>query len=344
MHAAVARAGRVELETVDDPVPAAGQVLVEPIACGLCGSDLHLLETQAAMPDLMPAMTLGHEFVGRVLDYGPDTERRLPVGSVVTSVPYLDTAVGPQLVGMSLLAPGALAERMVLQERRLLPVPPTVPPHIAALAEPLAVGEHAVSTAKLQDSDVALVIGCGPVGLATIVALKVRGHGPVVAADFSADRRLLAETVGADVVVDPAQTSPYTAWSELAGPELPLSPLWEQPLDARTVVFECVGTQGMLQTVLDAVPPHTRVVVVGVCQTPDTIIPVVAITKEISLQFVYAYRPDEFADTLDRIAAGRLKVGPLITAVLPLEETPKAISELAPPSKHCKILITPGAQ
>ena len=82
MHAAVARAGQVELETVDDPrAGCRPRVLVEPIACGLCGSDLRLLETQAAMPDLMPAMTLGHEFVGRVLDYGPDTERRLPVGS-----------------------------------------------------------------------------------------------------------------------------------------------------------------------------------------------------------------------------------------------------------------------
>jgi len=344
MRAAVARAGRVELEIVDDPDPGAGQVLVEPIACGICGSDLHMLETQGAMPELVPPMTLGHEFVGRVLEYGPRTERRLPVGSVVTSVPYLDTAGGPQLIGLSPLAAGGLAERMLLQERRLLPVPSSVPPHIAALVEPLAVGEHAAGAARLENRDVALVIGCGPVGLATIMALKARGHGPVVAADFSGDRRQLAELVGADLVVDPAQSSPYAAWSELAGPAPPLSPLWEEPLHARTVVFECVGVQGLLQSVLDAVPPHTRVVVVGVCQTPDTIIPAVAITKEISLQFVFAYRPDEFAATLGRIAAGQLRADPLITAVLPLEQVPAALSQLAPPSRHCKILITPNGE
>jgi threonine dehydrogenase-like Zn-dependent dehydrogenase len=79
----VARAGVVGVEGLDDPVPGSGQVLVAPLACGICGSDLHLVESQAAMPDLVPPMVLGHEFVGEVLDYGPDTDRRVPRGAAL---------------------------------------------------------------------------------------------------------------------------------------------------------------------------------------------------------------------------------------------------------------------
>jgi len=128
MRGAVARAGVVCVEEVDDPVPASGQVLVAPVACGICGSDLHLVEAQAAAPDLIPPIVLGHEFVAEVLDYGHGTERRFAPGTLVTSVPYLDSSTGPQLIGLSPVTPGALAERTVLQASRLLPVRRTLTP------------------------------------------------------------------------------------------------------------------------------------------------------------------------------------------------------------------------
>ena len=88
MRAAVAKAGAIEVEDVPDPVPGPGQVLVAPAACGICGSDLHLLEMQATTPELVAPLVLGHEFVGEIVDFGPDTTRRLRTGSVVTSVPW----------------------------------------------------------------------------------------------------------------------------------------------------------------------------------------------------------------------------------------------------------------
>ena len=344
MHAVVTREGTIAVEDVDEPVPGPGQVLVAPLACGICGSDVHLVETQKAMPQYVPPIVLGHEFVAEVLDYGPDTAGRFAPGTIVTSVPYLDAADGPQLIGLSPTAVGGLAERMLLQERRLIEVPPGVNPHHAALTEPLAVGAHAVAAARLHDGDVPLVIGCGPVGLAVIAALKAAGHGvrgPVVAADFSAERRALAEAIGADIVVDPSETSPYAAWSELLGPELPPSPLWEAQLRPDTVIFECVGVPGVLNTVMESAPPHSRIVVVGVCQTPDKITPAVGIVKELALQFVFAYRPDEFAQALRWLADGTVDVTPLITATLPLSEAARAFGELAPPSAHGKILLLP---
>jgi threonine dehydrogenase-like Zn-dependent dehydrogenase len=99
------------------------------------------------MPDLVPPIVVGHEFVGDVIDYGPDTDRRVAPGSIVTAVPYLDTPNGPQLIGLSPAITGGLAERMVLQESRLLPVNDGVKAAHAPLAEPLAVGLHAVAAA-----------------------------------------------------------------------------------------------------------------------------------------------------------------------------------------------------
>ncbi|WP_319447128.1 MULTISPECIES: zinc-binding dehydrogenase [unclassified Mycobacterium] len=342
MRGVVARAGVVGLEELEDPVPGAGQVLVAPLACGICGSDVHFVESQAAMPDIVPPIVLGHEFVGQLLDYGPNTDRRLALGSIVTSVPYLDTSDGPQLIGLSPSVTGGLAEKMLLQERRLLAVPEGAEPKLAALAEPLAVGAHAVGAADMQRGDVALVVGCGPVGLAVIASLKAAGHGPVVAADFSPGRRALAERIGADVVIDPKASSPYAAWSDLAGPALPASPLIEVEARPNTVVFECVGVPGLLQAVIDSAPTHSRIIVVGVCLQPDTFTPMVATVKEVSIRYVFAYRPDEFARALAWIVDGTVDVGTFITATRGLDEVAGAFADLRQPEEHCKILLTPG--
>ena len=130
------------------------------------------------------------------------------MGTRVCSVPIVVTPTGVEQIGYSNTYPGALAEHMVLQEMLLLPVPDSLDTDLAALTEPLAVGEHAVGLSGLEPGQPCLVVGCGPVGLAVIAALKGRGHGPVLAADFSPTRRRLAEAFGADEVIDPADGVP----------------------------------------------------------------------------------------------------------------------------------------
>ena len=107
---------------------------------------------------------------------------------------------------------------MPLAERLLLEVPNGLPAAHAALTEPIAVGWHAVEKARLTSNDVPLVIGCGPVGLAVIASLKITGVHPIIAADFSPKRRTLAVEMGADIIVDPGEMSPYTSWHQAATP------------------------------------------------------------------------------------------------------------------------------
>ena len=214
MKAAVVRDRRLVVADVPAPEPGPGEVLVKTLACGICGSDLHALKHAdrfAALYvradgtrifDFSRDIVMGHEFCAEVVDHGPNTTRRLRAGVRVCSMPVLLRGEGRQTIGYSNDHPGGYAEYMRLTESLLLEVPNGLPTEHAALTEPMAVGLHAVNKARLQPGDAALVIGCGPVGLAVIAALRLRGVRPVVAADFSPRRRELAVTLGADTVLD----------------------------------------------------------------------------------------------------------------------------------------------
>jgi threonine dehydrogenase-like Zn-dependent dehydrogenase len=358
MRAAVMRQGRIVAAEIPDPVPGRGQVLVKTLACGICGSDLHALKhaerfVEASRRagsvftmDLSRDVVMGHEFCAEIVDHGPGTRRTLPAGTRICSRPTIIRADGPRTVGYSNDTPGGYAEYMRLTEALLLPVPSGLPTEQAALTEPMAVGLHAVAKARLEPDDAPLVIGCGPVGLAVIAALRLAGARPIVAADFSARRRELATALGADVVVDPAKTTPWQSWREAAvwrdPSRAPARPPWVTGPPLRpAMVFECVGVPGVLDQIMAAAPRGSRIVVVGVCMEPDTIYPMLGISKELGLQFVLGYTPDEFAATLGHIAEGRIPATPLITGKVGVEGVAGAFEALASPELHAKILVEP---
>ena len=209
MRAAIFRNGEIVVDQLPEPTPGPGQVLVRTLACGICGSDLHARKHAHRMVelsrhfsarkpmDLARDVVFGHEFCCEVLDFGPATARRFKPGTRVCSLPALLTPQGPVGIGYSNDNIGGYAERMLLSEALLLEVPNGLKPEHAALTEPLAVGIHAVGKANIRGNEVPLVIGCGPVGLAVIAALKLKGLRPIVAADYSPARRALAARLGA---------------------------------------------------------------------------------------------------------------------------------------------------
>ena len=337
MKAAIFRGGDLVVDTIPDPVPALGQVLVKTLACGICGSDLHaakhahrMVEVTKRIPgrkpmDLSRDIVFGHEFCCEVLDYGPKTEKRIKPGTRVCSMPLMVEADGPKGMGYSNTYVGGYAERMVLSAPLMLEVPNGLPTEHAALTEPLAVGVHAVEKANLAGDEAPLVVGCGPVGLAVIAALKLKGIWPIVAADFSPKRRELAALMGADVVVDPSAEDPYGK----------LAP------GKRAAVFECVGVPGLIQQIFEKAPKDARIVIVGVCMETDKIEPLFAIFKELNLQFVLVYTPEEFARSLHLLADGKVDANALITGKVGLEGVKGAFEELGNPEKHTKILVEP---
>jgi threonine dehydrogenase-like Zn-dependent dehydrogenase len=358
MRAAVLRNKVLAFEHVPAPEPEAGEVLIKTAACGICGSDLHVAEQAEQLADalrrsdapfsLNPSrdIVMGHEFCGEIVDYGPGTTRRLKTGTGVCSMPFLIRADGLRFIGYSDETPGGYGEYIRLTESLLLEVPNGLPPTHAALTEPMAVGVHAVEKGRVDRHDVPLVIGCGPIGLAVIAALNLNGIHPIVAADFSPRRRQLAEALGADVMVDPSADSPYQRWKDVAiwsGPDAPALPPWVPGPPLRpSVIFECVGVPGVLDQIITAVPTNARIVVVGICMGHDSIEPVIAINKELNLQFVICYTADEFAATLRNIAEGNLRVEPLITGTTSPERLSEAFAALASPDVHAKIIVKFG--
>ena len=353
MRALIFRDGRLVVDEVPDPVPDEGQVLIDTLATGICGSDVHVLDLAAQAPPgtLTDEVIWGHEFCGAVAGFGPGTERKLGLGTRVCSVPVAYSARGVSTLGAAQGRPGGFAERMVLNESLLIAVPDGLPTEIAALTEPMAVGWHAVAQANVRPGDVPLVIGCGPVGLAVIAGLAIKGIHPIIAADFSPFRRRMAEAMGADIVLNPAGSSPYERWQEALTPD-GRSPAARPQADMLGildigpklrpgVIFECVGVPGMIQQVMDGAVRGTRLVVAGVCLVPDQIVPVTAITKQLSVQFVIGYTQAEFAQSLRHLADGRIDAAPWITGRAGLDEALTAFADLKNPEQHVKILIEP---
>jgi threonine dehydrogenase-like Zn-dependent dehydrogenase len=369
-----------ELEVVDrpEPEPAKGQVRLSVLRCGICGSDLHArtgiddwaeLAARAGYERFGRSeepVVFGHEFSGEVAEYGPGCEQQLPTGAPVVALPLIRAASGVDTIGLSSHAPGAYAEQLLVQESLMLAVPNGLAPDVAALTEPMAVALHAVNRGEVGKRQVAVVIGCGPIGLGVILMLKAKGVKTVVASDFSPGRRALARACGADVVVDPAQESPYSASGE--GDHLETLPaalelavgtreklgrlpigwwhVWRaaEKLGAgpkHPVVFECVGVPGVIDEIVQSAPLFSRVVVVGVCVGTDQFRPAMAINKEIDLRFVVGYTPLEFRDALHMLAEGEVDPRALITGEVGLDGVEGAFSALGDPEAHAKILVDP---
>lgn len=341
------------------PVPCAGQLLVKTRLCGICGSDLHAVHhfdemmAMAVQAGALEAhesgkdIVLGHEFCGEVLDHGPATEKRLKVGTRVVCTPTVIGPNGPELFGFSSRFPGGFAEEVLLTEQLVLEVPNGISDQHAALTEPLSVAVHAVNAVERQPGQVAMVVGCGPVGLAVILALKRRGIGPILAVDFSPVRRKLAERLGADVVLDPGQDSPHDQWERFNVPATiaGMGRFVSAGHDMRQpVIFECVGVPGLLQSIIKNGPPFAQIIVVGACQEQDRILPALANLKHLRFNFVFAFTPPEFEQTLADIAEGHYDLDPLISKTVGRAEVAAAFDDLKSPGSLVKILVDPSRE
>ena len=376
MKAVVCREAELTVAERPDPVPEEGQLLLEVLRCGICGSDLHARHEADELADVAAEVgydgamrsrqdiVLGHEFCGAVIDRGPRCRESWTDDKPVVALPLVRRRGEVHPIGLSEVAPGAYAERLVVEESLAFPVPSGLAPDVATLTEPLAVAWHAVRRSEVKKGKVAVVIGCGPIGLGVVLMLKARGVRHVVASDYSAGRRALAARCGADVVVDPRQESPYTGDHGHLGsaPEAfglaidtverlrrqPI-PWWRVWRAAETlgvgpkspVVFECVGVPGVIDEIVASVPLFSRVVVVGVCMGADRIRPALAINKEIELRFVIGYTPPEFRETLGMLADGKVDPTPLLTGAVGLPGVESAFDALADPEAHAKILVDP---
>ena len=333
MKAAIMRAGKIEVGELADPTPGPGEVLVRTRACGLCASDLHVLHRGEQLVnwsrevdgpfdmDLSQPVVLGHEYCAEVVDYGPQTERRLRTGTRVTSAPVVvrDGRLGA--VGLCNDLPGGFGEYMRLSEDLLLEVPDALDDARAALTEPISVGMYYVRAARLREDDVVLVAGCGAIGLAVLAALRREKVRRIVVSDFSPARRELALINGAHAAIDPSEGLPTD------GPP--------------SVIFECVGVPGVLDGVMRQAAPGARIMVAGWCLETDHLFTPVAHTKGLVVQFGGGPAPEDFEAAHRALGEGEIDVSSWLGSQIGLSEVADALEAMRDPANPIRTVVDP---
>lgn len=328
----------LQVETVDDPAPEAGELVMKVAYCGVCGTDLHA--TREGLTTACCDQILGHEYVGEIVEVGREARGDWQVGDRVCAMPFiacgtcLPCAAGhffectdKKVSGVD--DQGGFAEYVTTGARETILLPDTLELQAAALVEPLAVGIHAVRMADVKAGSRVLVMGAGPIGLTVALWCRFFGAREVVVSEVAATRSELAMKMGATSVVQPDLDK---------GAEGLLQQFTDVAGGAPDVIFECVGAPGLLQQCIEMAPQRGKIIPVGVCEQADNIMPFFGLVKELQIQFAIAYTKDDFETCVAMLAEGRIDVTPMVTDIVSLDELPDAFEALRTPSHQCKVL------
>ncbi|HTM94231.1 MAG TPA: alcohol dehydrogenase catalytic domain-containing protein, partial [Croceibacterium sp.] len=296
------------LETLPDPTPDAGQVVVKVGRCGICGSDLHM--TEDAAYGCQHGDVLGHEFAGEVVELGKEVEG-LKTGDLVSVIPLKSCGRCEhcrkgevQWCAQFGLQGGGYAEYALTRPNQCIRLPDAITLADGAIIEPLAVALHGVNLSGLQKGDKVLVLGAGPIGLAAAFWARRMGAAKVAVQDIAEFQRGRALEMGADMfVVDPAD---------------PIGSA-ERALGGKAdIVFECVGMPGLIAQAVDQVRNRGTILLLGLCTKPDTFNSFAMLSKEAKLVTSAFFTVPEYQAALDALAGGAIEPRLLVTDTITL--------------------------
>jgi 2-desacetyl-2-hydroxyethyl bacteriochlorophyllide A dehydrogenase len=306
--------------------------------CGICGSDIHLRASAA----VAPGAVMGHEFSGTVSEVGEAVER-FRSGDRVAVFPFAPCGTCPNCLrgdyhvcqeaatsGIGLGAnPGAYAETVVVHESMLIPIPDELSFEHGALVEPLAVALHGIDVGEASPGDACVVIGAGPIGVMTALALKARGIERVLAIERNERRRERIRSLGVDAI---GLEDVHVKAIEALGGDLP------------DVVLECAGNPAAPQLAIELIRSRGVVVLLGVLEEPVEISQLVLMIKEAQLRASFAYRRESFEEAISLLRRGELPADRLITGRVPLEQAQVMFERLEDPAtEDIKVLLHPAS-
>ncbi|MCU1439327.1 MAG: hypothetical protein JWP85_324 [Rhodoglobus sp.] len=319
--------GHLVVVDMADPVAGPGEIVMQTIATGICGSDIHGYTGDNGRRS--PGQVMGHETVGRIHEIGPGVDAvAYPIGSLATVNPVIvprrdleefagreQHAPARSVVGVNPAIVSAFAERFVVPAGNVLLLPESMPETHGALIEPLAVGLNAVRRVSLAKGDRVLIIGGGPIGQSTVLAALYEGASEVYVSELNEARRQLCASLGA-IVIDPRE-----------------APVAEQlVLKHGGLVDVAVDAVGISQSLSDALLSTAfggRVCLVGMGSPQLDVSAYRISTEERSVIGSFTYSFDVFRDCAEWVARGDAAFDSLISAEVGLDEADSMFHRLA---------------
>jgi threonine dehydrogenase-like Zn-dependent dehydrogenase len=321
----------LSIETVPDPNPGPTEMVIKVARCGVCGTDISM---SAGHGDVQPGQILGHEIAGEVVAIGSRVEN-FKVGDLVAPMSFVPCGACPDcLKGEPMWCVGWLgggggfAQYGKGGHLASVKLPENLAVKHGALIEPVAVGLHAVRMAAMKPNARILVIGAGPIALATIFWARRLGAGPIAVTAASNRRASLAMKMGASTFLNPGGSMATDAADALGGPP--------------ELVFEAVGKEGILGQALNCVAQRGSVVALGFCMVPDTgMVPAVGLFKEVRIQFSMVYDMRDYGLTAEVLAESPLTA--MVTDTVGFDQFPTTFESLRGPTTQAKVMLDPWA-
>ena len=317
-----------------DPAPGPGEVLIRVGRAGICGSDLHMTSESGSF--IAPGTIIGHELAGEVIALGPGVSQ-LRIGDRVAPMPFVGCGHCPacdagrphHCAQARIDVVSGFCQYTRAGANDCVVLPPELSDEDGALIEPLAVGLQGVRKAQMPVGCRALVLGAGPIGLASAFWARRLGASRVAIMASSKRRERFARALGATHFIAQSQTSDAAAAvnDALGGPP--------------EVVFEAVGMPGAIGQAMEYVMPRGIVIGLGFMTEPDHYSCTTALMKEVRVWFSMVYEKRDFQYTAEVMAAGEHAPRAMITDTVSLEAMPAKFESLRGATTDCKVMVAP---
>lgn len=299
---------------------------------GICGSDIHYY-LHGGIGDYIvrEPMVLGHEASGIVTETGRNVTR-LKAGDRVCMEPGVPTRNSPETrKGIYNLDPdltfwatppvhGCLCESVVHPEQFTYRLPENVSLEEGAMVEPLAIGMQAASRARIKPGDIALVTGCGTIGIVTALAALAGGCSKVIISDILADKLKITESYQSIIPVNLQKEDLGAVVQKVTGG-------W-----GADIVFETTGSGAVISTAHQYPAPRGCIVLIGIPASGKAEISITGLqAKEIRLETIFRYA-HMYERTIELISSGSIDVKPLISRIYPFEKSIEAYEAAANPA------------
>ena len=333
---------KLTVTEVPEPEVGARDVLVQIRACGICGSDIHGFDGSSGRR--IPPLIMGHEASGVVAGMGTEVTKvkkgdRVTFDSMVSCGKcgfcergQMNLCDDRRVLGVSCddyRQHGCFAEYAVVPEHIIYSLPDNLSFEHAAMIEPVSVAVHAVKRPPIAKGDTAVVVGTGMIGLLVVQALKAAGCGQIIAVDLADEKLALAQTLGAELGINPKITDAVAAIREATGGR------------GADVAMEVVGATPTVQTAIEATRKGGHVTLIGNL-APQVDFPLqLVVTRELAIYGTCGSN-GEYPECINLLASGAIQVEPLITAIATLDEGPEWFDRLyAAEAGLMKVILQP---